>query len=285
MPIKSLTPEALYRRCDLSLLKFDSTDELEDLSEITGQDRAIEAITFGIGIKSSGYNMFVLGGPGTGKHAMVREFLARAAAEQLAPDDLCYINNFEDSQRPIALRLPPGTAVMLRADMVELVKDLRSALPSLFESEDYRNRRQVIEDEFKNRQEAAFDQLQERGKAKNLVLIRTPVGFAFAPVRNGAVVNPEEFQKMSAEEQRQIQTDMEALQASLEETIRQTPVWERERRGRVRDLNREVTMFSVGHVIDELQAKYREFADIVRYLEAVEKDIIEHVDVFLLPPG
>lgn len=285
MPIKSLTPDALYRRCDLNLLRFNTTDELEDLSEITGQDRAIDAIKFGITIKSPGYNMFVLGGPGTGKHAMVREFLARAAADQQVPEDLCYINNFENPQQPIALRLLPGTAAKLRADMAELVSDLSSALPSLFESEDYRNRRQVVEDEFKNRQEAAFEQLQERGKAKNLVLIRTPVGFAFAPVRNGAVVSPEEFQKLSGDEQRQVQTDMEALQASLEETIRQMPLWERERRGRIRELNREVTMFSVGHTIDDLREKYRELVDIVRYLETVEKDIIEHVNVFLLAPG
>lgn len=285
MPIKSLPPDALYRRCDLNLLRFNTTDELEDLSEITGQDRAIDAIKFGIGIKSPGYNMFVLGGPGTGKHAMVREFLARAAADQQVPEDLCYINNFDNPQQPIALRLPPGTAAKLRADMAELVSDLSSALPSLFESEDYRNRRQVVEDEFKNRQEAAFEQLQERGKAKNLVLIRTPVGFAFAPVRNGAVVSPEEYQKLSGDEQRQVQTDMEALQASLEETIRQMPLWERERRGRIRELNREVTMFSVGHTIDDLREKYRELVAIVRYLETVEKDIIEHVDVFLLAPG
>ncbi|MGH6892089.1 MAG: Lon-like protease helical domain-containing protein, partial [Dongiaceae bacterium] len=77
---------------------------------------------------------------------------------------LCYLYNFENPRKPVALRLPAGTAARLRGDLAELVSDLRSALPSLFESEDYRNRRQVIEDEFKNRQEAAFEQLQERGK-------------------------------------------------------------------------------------------------------------------------
>jgi lon-related putative ATP-dependent protease len=281
MPVRCLKPEALYRRCDPAQFAFKTTEDLEDISEIPGQDRAMDAIKFGIGIKSPGYNMFVLGGPGTGKHVMVREHLARVASSEPTPEDLCYVNNFDNLRKPTALRLPAGTATKLHADMAELVRDLRSALPSLFESEDYRNRRQVIEDEFKNRQESAFEQLQERGKSKNLVLIRTPVGFAFAPVRDGAVLGPDDFQKLPAETQRQIQADMETLQASLEETIRQIPLWERERRGRVRELNREVTMFSVGHVIDNLQVKYRDLPAVVGYLESVEKDIVENVDVFL----
>jgi predicted ATP-dependent protease len=280
MSVERLRPESLYRRCDPSLLAFRTTDELPDLSELPGQARAIEAARFGIGIKRSGYNLFALGEPGSGKHAMMREFVARAAGSAPPPLDLCYVNNFADPQRPIALRLPAGLAVKLRADMEELVRDLRAAIPALFESEDYRNRRQVIDEEFKNRQEAAFEKLQVRGKAKGLVLVRTPVGFAVAPVRNGAVVGPDDFEKLPEVEQRQIQADMEQLQEELEQTIRQLPQWGKEHRGRVQQLNREVTMLAVGHVIDELRAKYREYEDVTRYLDAVERDMIDHVEIF-----
>jgi len=280
MPAEPLRPESLYRRCDPSLLAFRTTDELRDLGELPGQARAIEAARFGIGIKRPGYNLFALGEPGSGKHAMMREFVARSAASAPPPLDLCYVNNFADPQRPIALRLPAGLAVNLRADMEELVRDLRAAIPALFESEDYRNRRQVIDEEFKNRQEAAFEKLQERGKAKGLVLVRTPVGFAVAPMRNGAVVGPDDFEKLPEAEQRQIQADMEQLQEELEQTIRRLPQWGKEHRGRVQQLNREVTMLAVGHVIDELQAKYREYEDVTRYLDAVERDMIDHVEIF-----
>jgi len=281
MPIPPLPIESLYRRCDSSQLVFETTAELEELTELPGQTRAIEAARFGVGIKRKGYNLFVFGNPASGKHVMIREFLQRAAGAGTPPLDLCYVNNFEDPQRPLALRLPAGTAPRLRADMAELVRDLRSGLPSLFESEDYRNRRQVIEDEFRSRQETAFEQLQERGKAKNLVLLRTPAGFAVAPVRDGAVISPEDFQKLPEAEQRRTQAEIEELQAALEQTIRQMPKWDKERRERLRELNREVTMFVVGHLIDDLSAKYRSLADIVAYLNAVEKDIIEHVDAFL----
>jgi len=285
MSLDPLSPDALYRRCDPSQLPFKTTDELDELTELPGQSRAIEAVRFGIGIKRQGYNLFVLGGPGTGKHVTMREFLKRAAAAAAAPSDLCYVNNFDDPRQPSALRLPAGTAVKLRGDMAELVRDLKAALPSLFESEDYRSRRQVIDEEFKTKQEAAFEQLQERGKAKNLILVRTPVGFAVAPVRDGAVVSPEDFHKLPETEQKQAQVDIEELQAELEQTIRQLPQWDKARREKIRELNREVTMFAVGHVMDELDAKYRDFPEIVTYLNVVEKDIIEHVDAFLGGPA
>ncbi|MGE0117514.1 MAG: Lon protease family protein [Dongiaceae bacterium] len=285
MAIDPLPTDSLYRRCDSSLLTFKTTDELEELTELPGQARAIEAVRFGIGIKRQGYNLFVLGGPASGKHAMIRDYLKRVAAVGSPPLDLCYVNNFADPQRPLALRLPTGTAAKLRADMADLVRDLKSAIPSLFESDDYRNRRQVIEEDYKSRQAQAFEQLQERGKVKNLVLVRTPMGFAVAPVRDGTVLSPEDFQKLPEAEQRQTQADIEALQGELEQTVRQLPLWDKERRERVRDLNREVTMFAVGHLMDDLDAKYRGIPEIVAYLDAVEKDVIEHVDAFLPPPA
>jgi lon-related putative ATP-dependent protease len=285
MPIDPLPTDALYRRCDASLLTFATTEELEALVELPGQARAIEAIRFGVGIRRQGYNLFVLGGPSSGKHAMISDFLKRVAAAGAAPLDLCYVNNFENPQRPTALHLPAGTAAKLKADMAELVRDLKSAIPSLFESEDYRNRRQVIDDEFKARQESAFEKLQERGRAKQLALVRTPAGFAVAPVRDDAVVSPEDFQKLPEAERKQTQGDIEELQAELEQTIRQLPQWDKERRDRIRELNREVTMFAVGHMMDELDAKYREVPQIKVFLESVERDVTEHVDAFLDAPA
>ena len=281
MPIDPLPTESLSRRCDPTQLSFETTAELEELTDLPGQTRAIKAARFGIGIKRQGYNLFVLGGPGTGKHAMIGDFLKRVAASGAVPLDLCYADNFDDPSRPMALRLPPGMATTLRADMAELVRDLKSAVPGLFESEDFRNRLQSIDEEFKARQEAAFEQLQERGKAKNLMLVRTPTGFAVAPIRDGAVISPEDFQKLPENERHQTQADIEALQGELEQTVRQLPLWDKERRERIRALNREVTMFLVGHAMDELRAKYRESVEITAYLAAVEKDVIEHVGAFL----
>ncbi len=281
MPVAPLPPEALRRRCDPDELPFATTEELPDLDELPGQERAFDAARFGIGIRRPGYNLFALGGPGAGNHAMVGAFVQRRAAGEPTPPDLAYVYNFDDPQRPVALQLPAGMAATLRTDMAELVDDLKNAVPGLFESADYRSRRQVIEEEFKQRQAAALEALQDRGKPKNLALIRTSTGFAFAPVRDGGVINPEQFLQLPAEEQERVRADIEALQQALAETVGQLPLWERERRQKVRDLNRQVTVFAVGHVIDLLRQKLSAQAGVVQYLAAVEHDVVEHVDEFL----
>jgi hypothetical protein len=145
VPIEPLLPEQLYRCCTGELPEFTTTDELEDLIEVPGQERAMRAMRFGIGIKRPGYNIFALGGPGTAKHAMVREFLDRVAVNEPVPPDLCYVFNFEEPHKPIAITLPPGQAVGFRAEMAQLVKDLRATMPAMFESANYRSRREVID--------------------------------------------------------------------------------------------------------------------------------------------
>jgi lon-related putative ATP-dependent protease len=280
MPVESLPADALYRCCG-ELPDFTTTDDLADLTDVPGQERAMRAIRFGIGIKRPGYNIFALGGAGTAKHAMVREFLDRVALAEPVPPDLCYLFNFEDPHKPIAIELPPGEAAGFRQDMAQLVKDLRATMPAVFDSANYRARRQVIDEEFKQRQEAAFEHLQELGRARSVVLIRMPAGFGFAPAADGNVLSPEEFQKLPEEAQAKFRSVIEGLQEELQKTLGQLPAWERERREQLAALNRKMTSFAVGNRIDDIQARYKEHARVLAHLDAVERDIVEHVEMFL----
>lgn len=112
----------MFRRCNPSEFKFSTIAELEDLAEFVGQDRALEAVQFGIGIRRPGFNLFLLGPTGTGKYASVCSFLKKKAAERPVPDDWCYINNFESPETPEALQLPAGRGVALRDDVYQLVR-------------------------------------------------------------------------------------------------------------------------------------------------------------------
>jgi len=282
MLIEALPPEALYRRCEPGSLPFETTEQLEDSTEAPGQDRALDALGFGIGIKQAGYNIYALGALGSGRHTIVRQYLERAAAGGPVPPDLCYVNNFEAPFRPVLLVLPAGTGARLQADMAGLIEDLRTAIPAVFEGEGYRNRRQAIDEEFKQRQENAFEKLQQRAKEQSIGLVRTPMGLALAPVRDGEVIAPDAFHQLPEAERQRIQADLEALQEELEQTIRQFPAWDKERRDRIRELNREVTMSAVALGIGSLRAAYEALPPVVAYLDAVERDIIGNADAFLV---
>jgi len=278
--VEPLQAQQLRQRCDPSQFDFETTAELEDLSEIVGQERAVDAILFGIGIRREGYNLFALGPSGTGKRTTIGQFLDRQAAAEPIPSDWCYVNNFEQPHKPRALRLPPGQGVVLHKDMEELIEELRTAIPAAFESEDYRTRKQEAEEEFKEQQEKAFGEVQKQAQERNVALIRTPAGLAFAPLRESEVISPDEFQKLPEEERKRFEENISTLQEQLQETLHQARQWEREAREKVKKLDRQVAMFAVGHLIDELDEKYAELPDVVDYLNAVRQDVVENVDQF-----
>src|SRR5512134_886246 len=146
--VPPLPVRALARRCDAASFSFGTTADLADVPGIIGQERAEEAVRFAIGIRRYGYNLFALGTSGMGKHGFVRAFLERQAAGESAPSDWCYVHNFADARRPRALRLPAGRGRLLREDLRELVGELKAAIPAIFESEDYRARRKLVETRF-----------------------------------------------------------------------------------------------------------------------------------------
>ncbi|MFP4561055.1 MAG: Lon protease family protein [Thiohalorhabdus sp.] len=275
-----LPPESLYQRCDPRELPFQTTEELEDLERIIGQDRALDALHFGAGIRSEGFNLFVLGPNGMGKHTVVQHFLQERAAGEPVPPDLCYAHNFEQSNRPLLLELPPGRGVQLRDDLDQLIEELRTAIPATFESDEHQSRIHEIQQEFNQRQEEAFQEIQQEAEERGITLLQTPAGFTFAPVQEGEVVGPEEFQKLDEEERKRIEADIAHLQERLQWVLRQIPKWRKESQEKAQEVNREMADFAVGHLIEGFKSEYADHPDVRAHLDAIKQDVIDHVNTF-----
>jgi lon-related putative ATP-dependent protease len=278
--LKPLDPDILCLRLDGSQWGFRSTAELEDLAEPIGQARATAAIRFGIGIRREGYNLFVLGPPSTGCHAIVRDFLAAQAVQEAVPHDWCYVNNFAEPHRPRVLRLPPGVGARLRDDMAEFVEDLESAIPAALESEEYRARRHELEQSLKERREKIFEELGHDAAQHGIALIRTPTGMAFAPMRNNEVISPEEFEKLPANEQKHVEEIVSAFQERLAHIVDQFPQWRRENQRQIRELDRDIVKAAVSHAIETLKKGYAAYPHVLEHLNAVEQAVIESSDDF-----
>jgi lon-related putative ATP-dependent protease len=279
-----VVPEKLCRHCDTNLFKFKTTGELEDLSQAIGQDRAIEAVRFGVGIQRQGFNLFLLGPAGSGKYELAQHFLVSRAAKEPTPDDWCYVNNFERPEKPRALRLPSGRGPVLQEDMRSLLENLKSAIPSAFETENYRARKQAIEQEVKENEEKALEELQKEASQKGIAVIRTPTGFVLAPARGNQVLSPEDFEKLPEAEHQKIQESITELQERLRNVLEQMPRYEQEGREKLHSLNGEVAIFAVGHLIEELRKKYADLAAVVSFLNEAQQDMIDNVSEFLTPP-
>jgi len=275
-----LDPSQLARRCDPDSLAFADTSELADLDESFGQQRATGAIEFGVGIRRDGYNLYVLGPPGAGKQTLLRQVIGREAATAPRPDDWCYVNNFDHPHQPRALRLPAGRGATLRDAMRRLVEELLAAIPAIFDSDEYRARTEQIDAEFSERHDKAFAALAEQASGQDIALLRTPTGFTLAPVKNGEVISPEAFAALSREEQEKIEKTINALQEQLAQLLRDGQRWRKERRERIRALNREVASVAVGREIEELRKGFADLPDVLAYFEAVEHDLVDHIDDF-----
>lgn len=279
--VEPLSPDELYQHTDPSQFVFETTAELNGDVGVVGQDRALAAVRFGIGIAQEGYNLYALGPHGLGKYPAVRAFIEQRAATEPVPPDWVYVNNFETHHKPNAIRLPAGRGSAFRDGMAHLVEELQAVLPATFESEEYQLQRQGVEEELRERQENAFDALRSEALERGIALVQTPNGLAFAPMQEGEVIQPQEFLKLPEEEQKQVQSQVEALQEQLQRIMRQVPLWQRETREKMKELQQEVAAFAVRPLLDDLRSRFGELPEVSEYLEAVEKDIIDNVDRFL----
>lgn len=278
--IKPLSIESLYQYCDISQFDFETTAELEDLSEIIGQSRALEAIHFGIGIKRDGYNLFALGPSGTGKHGVVTQLLSQKASSEPQPPEWCYVNNFELPHKPVKLCLPKGWGSKLKQSMDQLIDELATIIPAIFESDDYRNRIHELDEEFKVKQDEAIDSIRHIAKEQNIALIRTPNGFAFAPMKDGEVISPKDYKRLSSEDRKIVDSHVEELQEELQRVLNQIPQWRRDAREKLQKLNRNVTQTAVKQPLDKMREEYQEHPDVLKYFDAVEADVFDHIDEF-----
>ena len=189
-PVPPLPSARLYRPADLAALDFVTTRDLTPLHAFAEQPRAHSAIRFGTEMAVRGFNIVAIGANGARIEASVRALLRQAADKRSKPSDWVYVNNFTTPHRPVAIALPAGRAPALEKALDRLIDDLKASLRAAFESEDYQKRRTAIEQEVRGRNERAFTALRDKATAQNIAILRTPMGFATAPMKDGQVIQP-----------------------------------------------------------------------------------------------
>ena len=278
---RALPFEALYRTCDPSELGFETTAELEPMERPPGQQRALNAIHLATTLRRPGFNLYVMGPPGADTLGVTRRFLQGFAKEEAAPWDWCYLHNFDVPDRPRLLRLPPEQGPRWRGDLQRLVEDMRTAVPTTFESEEYQNRLQELQQQHNRRHREAFEQIQQEAAQHSVALLTTSTGFAFAPMNeDGEVIEPDAFQKLPEEERKRFQQVIERLQEQLQEVLQQFPQWQKETQQEIRQLNEEMTRLAIGRPIQELRQRYGELPVAAAHLDAVREDLVGNFEVF-----
>jgi predicted ATP-dependent protease len=273
----------LRKGCELLALEFEQSDQLPAGEPYLGQQRAIDAIRFGIRMERDGYNVFVLGPNGSHRHGLAMDLARERATEKDSPGDWCYVNNFADPERPRSLRFPAGQGPEYRDDMRDLIEEIRVAIPAAFESDEYRSQLKALEETTQKEVEEQWKSLHEQASEEGITVLQTPTGYVLAPVIDDEVLGDKEFAKLPDAKREKIQTAIHRLSEELQTRIEQMPKLHKRHRERLKTLNREVTTHAVGVLLAELKSKYAHLPDVGVYLDDVQQNIIENAEHFLQP--
>jgi lon-related putative ATP-dependent protease len=279
--VNELPPESLRKECDPSVIRCKTTQELAPLSEIIGQERAVRALKFGLGIRDQGFNIYVAGFPGTGRKTAVKNFVEEIARVEPVPLDWCYVNNFANQYEPKAIQLPAGKGKEFRDNVKNLVESIRTALPKAFESDDYAARREATIRGLEKQRKELIDKLNAKAQQEGFIIQSTPIGLLLIPVVNGKPLNEEEMLNLPQKTKDAIQEKRERLESELRNTMRQFLDMERKIREELKKLNRDVALYAIGNLVEDLLEKYKAMSEITAYLKDVQNDILDNISQFV----
>lgn len=279
-----LSADALFRVCDNQCLDFETTADLPPLQAIIGQDRAVQALEFGLEIEEKGFNIFVSGPSGTGKTAAITNFLKERAGSKAPPPDWCYVHNFKEPNSPRALSLPPGRARDFQRDMRNLVVEAGTHITRDFESDEYTRTMDSLNQDFRRERERVLKQFDERARQNGFLVQGGPTGLALIPHRDGKPLTDEELSSLTPEQRTVLGELRQALESELKQAVDQVRLAERALNERIQEMDRLRVRNAMDFLVNELQERYADLPHIVSYLEDVEADMAENVHLLRTKP-
>lgn len=276
-----LNADQLRKTCDANLLLFKDTSELASLDNIIGQDRAIKALEFGLDIPYYGYNIFLCGPAGTGKNTLAREMARKKASTREVPNDWCYVYNFKDPDRPKAISTPGGMGKKLVRNIDKLINNVKQVLAKVFNGQDYELEKNQILTEFYEKTNVLYATAEQEARSHGFTITRSQSGFASVPLKDGHPITPEEFEELNETEKLQLMEKGRMIQEHINEGIRQYRELERGVREKLRLLEQETARSAIAPLFCALFDYYRDFEQIVVYLEDMQRDIIENLELFV----
>lgn len=272
-----LAPDALTRPFDPSQFNFNNTDELEPFLGVLGQERAVEALQFGVAMPRPGYNVYVMGEPGTGRFSFVRRYLRAEGKRLHTPADWLYINNFDEPREPRVLKLEPGSAAAFIADINQLIDNLLATFPAVFEHPSFQQKKSAIDRAFNQRYDKALDIIEKLALEKEIALYRDASNIAFTPMKDGKALDEADFALLPEAERERYHNDISALEVRLNEELASLPQWKRESTNQLRLLNDETISQALQPLLAPLSQKYAENAGVEAYLQAVQVNLLKTV--------
>lgn len=282
---RELAPKDLRLKIDPASLNIETTQALCPVKHgLVAQERAIEAIKFGVGMADPEYNIYVAGATDTGATFLARALLEDVAKNQPAPPDWCYVYNFKEADKPNSLKLPAGSGEELRKGMDKLIEVLQTDIPVAFSTDDYRYQEQLLRQEFEQKRRKIIDALREKVEAEGFLLQVDPQGVSIIPGKEGKVLPPEELAKLTNEEKKALRDRGDRLSVEMTQAMNEIGGLESEYVEGRKALDGKVALAAVQKRMKPVLQRFKDHPEVMEYLEAVRQDILENVNEFRKKP-
>ncbi len=284
MPVKSLSPKQLRRTCDPAQFKFETTAELTETDGIFGQPRGVRALEFGIGIRSHGYNIYVLGETGTGRTSAIYKYLRAKTRVQETPFDWVYVHNFSIPHQPRAIEFPAGQGAQFKRQMENLVASLRDDLPKSFTTEEYNDEVDDLWNRMEIKQSLLMRDLERRARDVGFRVIKAASGLSIAPMVGDEVMTAEYYAGLTLDEQDEIDVNQQELEHALEQMMDAARKAQQQARTQLEELDRRVAQQAIAHHVTDLRELYDDHDEVLLYLSEVHDDVLKNVGEFRPDP-
>ncbi|MGB5996652.1 MAG: ATP-binding protein [Marinomonas sp.] len=271
--VTPLPYQVLSAKVPTDHLPFETLKDIDALSGILGQERAVEAIQFGVAMQRPGYNIFAMGDSGTGRSSYVLNYLKSEAKRRTPPNEWAYINNFTESHRPKALEFAPGKAAEFAKEIRALIDGLMATFPAAFENPTYQQQKGAIDRAFNERYEAAINKVERVAVKIGVAMFRDASSVSFAPMRDGKAIEENDFAGLSDEDRDAFQESVSQLESLLNEELLSLPLWKRASYEQLRQLNLDTVNEALDPLMAPLFKEYAEHEAVTEYLKALREDL------------
>ncbi|GLR70484.1 Lon protease family protein [Agaribacter marinus] len=283
MTIKTNTLNA-YKECKILASALtpeisigEDDDSQVDSHFLIGQERAKQALAFGLGVKSTGYNIYVMGEQATGRFTLITDYIQNEIRRTPEIFDWCYLNNFENEREPLVLKLPAGASKSLVNDMNALVDEVLATFPTAYENPGYQRRKAAIARHYEQKYDHAIDQVEAYALSKSVALIEDGSSISFSPIVDGKPVSDAEFTSYPDDVRKDYYALIDSLEEALTEALLELPGWQRESTEKLKQLKKDVTEQAIRPLIKELQHKYSGNLQVQRYITSLKPNLIDAV--------
>jgi lon-related putative ATP-dependent protease len=286
--ITELSPRQLRRTCDPELFDFGIAEDLlpprqqggEEISALLGQERALQAIDLGLSIEGYGFNIYALIPDSADRVSMIQSIIEKKAKEEPVPDDWCYVYNFEDKNKPEALRLPCGMGKQLHADMEWLVRELKQQIQQALSTEACEKEREKIIQQQLKEEETIYTRMSEKASEYNFILQQTQTGVGVVPTIDGEAMTQEQYLKLPYEEKQYLDEKASQLREELNGTMNNIEMIQRKIRKQLSDLEKKSVVSIVEDLTERLKENYANFPQVVKFFSNVQQDILTNISDF-----